>query len=140
MMMPGRSSKASRNSNFHSCLRKPPNSLSSEYIPVMPPAASQAHSSQTYGIPTISRLLVKTNQLSSPKEATKRYADTTVLITEFTANPPTHTRTIEALARMNYIHGFYRKSGQISNDDMLYTLALFAVEPIKWITRYEWRK
>lgn len=41
---------------------------------------------------------------------------------------------------MNYIHGHYQKSGRISNDDMLYTLALFALEPIRWINQYEWRQ
>lgn len=55
-------------------------------------------------------------------------------------NPPTHPRTLEALARLNYLHGFYRRSGQILDDDMLYTLALFAIEPVKWIKRLEWRE
>ncbi len=33
----------------------------------------------------------------------------------------------------------YQKSGLISNDDMLYTLSLFALEPSRWIARFEWR-
>ena len=41
---------------------------------------------------------------------------------------------------MNYIHLQYQKSGKISNDDLLYTLSLFAGEPRRWIDRYEWRK
>jgi hypothetical protein len=41
---------------------------------------------------------------------------------------------------LNYLHGFYRKSGQILDDDMLYTLGLFAIEPVKWIKRFEWRE
>ena len=44
------------------------------------------------------------------------------------------------MARMNYIHSLYRKSGKISDDDMLYTLVLFALEPSRWIARYEWRE
>lgn len=40
---------------------------------------------------------------------------------------------------MNYIHGVYQKAGKISNDDMLHTLSLFAGEPFRWISRYEWR-
>jgi hypothetical protein len=40
---------------------------------------------------------------------------------------------------MNYLHGIYQKVDLISNDDLLYTLALFALEPGKWISRYEWR-
>ena len=77
---------------------------------------------RTYGIPTISKLLVQTKQLSDRKHAPKvvpeirerpfksalttsqRYVDTTVLIGEFMANPPETQRTIDAISRMNYIH------------------------------------
>ncbi|KAL9098060.1 MAG: hypothetical protein Q9163_006205 [Psora crenata] len=93
---------------------------------------------RTYGIPSISRLLVATKQFT--EEATKRYADTTVLVAEITGRDPQHPRTIEAIARMNYIHSAYQKAGKISNHDMLYTLSLFALEPYRWIERYEWRK
>lgn len=34
----------------------------------------------------------------------------------------------------------YQKAGKISNDDMLYTLSLFALEPVRWVRRYEWRE
>ena len=94
---------------------------------------------RTYGIPSISSLLVATSQLSTKATAGKRYVDTTVLIKEFMGHPPTSTRTLEAIGRMNYLHGIYRDRGRISDDDMLYTLALFALEPIRWINRYEWR-
>ena len=95
---------------------------------------------RTYGIPSISKLLVQTTQLSNKATATKRYADTTVLIIDFTAYPPGGDRATEALARMNYIHGLYIKSGKISNDDLLYTLSLFTWEPVRWINRHEWRQ
>lgn len=95
---------------------------------------------RTYGIPSISTLLVATSQLSNPATAPKRYVDTTVLIKEFMGHPPTSARTLEAIGRMNYLHRHYQRAGRISNDDMLYTLALFALEPIRWIDRYEWRQ
>ena len=41
---------------------------------------------------------------------------------------------------MNYLHGRYRKSGKISDSDMLYTLSLFVLEPIRWTRRFEWRE
>ena len=41
---------------------------------------------------------------------------------------------------MNYLHGLYRKTGKISDDDMLYTLSLFALEPVRWTKRFEWRQ
>ena len=40
---------------------------------------------------------------------------------------------------MNYLHGRWQRLGKINNDDMLYTLSLFALEPQRWIDRYEWR-
>lgn len=95
---------------------------------------------RTYGIPSISKLLVQTSQFTEESTATKRYADTVLLIAEFLGYHPTSARSIEAIGRMNYIHNQYRQSGKILDDDLLYTLALFAVEPIRWIDQYEWRK
>lgn len=94
---------------------------------------------RTYGIPSISRLLDTTSQLSNVATASKRYADTAVLIREFMSSEPSHPRTLEAIARMNYIHSVYQKNGSIRDDDMLYTLSLFCLEPIRWVERYEWR-
>jgi hypothetical protein len=56
-------------------------------------------------------------------------------------NPPDSERCNSAIARMNWLHGEFQKpsNGRISNDDMLYTLSLFALEPVRWTTRYEWR-
>ncbi|KAL8973228.1 MAG: hypothetical protein Q9183_000081 [Haloplaca sp. 2 TL-2023] len=95
---------------------------------------------RTYGIPTISKLLVATSQLSDVATASKRYADTAVLIREFMSHRPSDPRTLEAIARMNYIHSMYQKSGAITNEDLLFTLSLFALEPLRWIQRYEWRE
>ena len=41
---------------------------------------------------------------------------------------------------MNFLHAPYQKSGKITNDDFLYTLGIFALEPSRWINRYEWRR
>lgn len=95
---------------------------------------------RTYGIPSVSKLLTQTAQLSTTENVGKRYADTAVLITEIYSNKPNHERAIESFARLNYLHGHYLKSGRITNDDMLYTLALFMNHPVEWINRYEWRK
>ncbi|KAK8240368.1 hypothetical protein HDK90DRAFT_548539 [Phyllosticta capitalensis] len=95
---------------------------------------------RTYGIPSISRLLVATKQLSTPDRAPKRYVDTVVLIGEFMSFPPDSERANAGIARMNYLHSMYQASGKISNADLLYTLALFALEPRRWIDRCEWRK
>ena len=46
---------------------------------------------------------------------------------------------IDAIARINQLHAPYVKSGNISNDDMLFVLSLFALEQWRWIDRHEWR-
>ena len=46
---------------------------------------------------------------------------------------------MEATARMNCIHARYQAKGRIANEDMIYTLALFAGETIGWIERFDWR-
>jgi hypothetical protein len=94
---------------------------------------------KTYGIPTISHLLATTGQLASDATASKRATDTGVLVTEFVLNNPDSDRKLEGIARMNYLHDRYRKAGKISDPDMLYTLGLFALEPSRWASRYDWR-
>jgi hypothetical protein len=95
---------------------------------------------KTYGIPSISKLLVATGQLSASETASKRAADTGVVITEVVLNEPDSERTLSGIALMNFLHDRYIRAGKISNDDMLYTLSLFMLEPIRWATKYEWRK
>ena len=83
--------------------------------------------------------MVATGQLASLETASKRVADTGVILLEFALNGPASERAIKAIARMNYLHAPYQKSGKISNDDLLYTLSLFALEPARWVGNYEWR-
>jgi len=87
----------------------------------------------------VSSLLVATGQLASPETASRRTADTGVLLLEFALNKPSSERTIGSIARMNYLHSRYQKSGKITDSDLLYTLSLFALEPGRWVERYEWR-
>lgn len=95
---------------------------------------------RTYGIPTVSQLLVGTSEFSTADKAPKRYVDTVILIQEFLGHAPTSKRTLEAVSRMNYLHSVHQKSGQLLDDDLLYTLSLFAREPAWWISKYEWRQ
>ena len=87
----------------------------------------------------MSSLLVATGQLASTETASKRIADTGVLLLEFALNEPSSERAIKAITRMNYLHAGYIKAGKIKNDDLLYTLSLFALEPARWVRKYEWR-
>ncbi|KAI0388827.1 hypothetical protein F5Y17DRAFT_174160 [Xylariaceae sp. FL0594] len=95
---------------------------------------------KTYGIPSISRLLAATGQLAADNTASKRAADTGMLIAEFLLNPPDSGRKYEAIARTNYLHERYRKAGKITDPDLLYTLSLFALEPVRWANRHDWRQ
>ena len=93
---------------------------------------------RTYGIPSISRLLVKTGLLSRAEHAAKRYVDTGVLLAGFIARDWGGADWVEAVARMNCIHELYRGAG-ITDADLLYTLAMFTREPVRWIDNFEWR-
>ncbi|EGD90585.1 hypothetical protein H112_02052 [Trichophyton rubrum D6] len=91
------------------------------------------------GIPSISSLLVRTNKLPSER-VHLRYSMTSVMIAEFLAFPPDDERALQAISRMNNIHQTYQRAGQISNDDLLYTLGLFAYLPVRWVGKYDWRE
>lgn len=95
---------------------------------------------KTYSIPSISSLLLATGQLSATKSASKRATDTEILIGEIIINSPWEKRGLEALARMNWLYGRWQKAGRIRNGDMMYTLSMFALEPARWIGRWEWRE
>ena len=95
---------------------------------------------RSYGIPTISKLLLQTSQFSSPDTACKRYADTGALIDAFFIQKWGSEYWVQAVARVNAIHAVYQSTGKISDTDMLYTLALFATQPLRWIGRWEWRE
>ena len=84
-------------------------------------------------------MLVATGELKNSETSSKRAADTGVLVLEFGLNKPNSERAIQAIARMNFLHSRYQKAGKITNHDLLYVLGTFALEPVRWISRYEWR-
>ncbi|KAI2467597.1 hypothetical protein F4781DRAFT_304286 [Annulohypoxylon bovei var. microspora] len=94
---------------------------------------------KTYGVESISRLLLATGNLTDPVRSLKRFEDTAVLIGEFMMNPPTTERAVQGIARMNFLHTKYVKEGTISNADLLYTLSVFIIEPARFARMYDWR-
>jgi len=103
---------------------------------------------KTYGIESISKILLKTGQLGKEANASRRFVDTELLIQTWVNVPLTgpgsgrsestagaDPRGAIAIARTNWLHSKY----QISNDDYLYTLSLFIIEPGAWMEKYEWR-
>ena len=94
---------------------------------------------RTYGIPTISTLLAHTTEFSNPATSGKRLSDTSLLVTVMIGREWGSEDWVKGISRINCVHDKYQKAGKISNDDLLYTLSLFALEPVRWINRYEWR-
>lgn len=92
---------------------------------------------KSYAIPSGTSLLVATRRLTTPRAVGKRSEDTAIFISELLASNIDSDRGLKALSKMNWIHRQY--GNRIRNDDMIHTLALFVLEPLRWIDRYEWR-
>ncbi|KAF9476143.1 hypothetical protein BDN70DRAFT_935289 [Pholiota conissans] len=110
---------------------------------------------KTYAIPSISKLLVATKELSTKGNVSRRLSDTELLISTWyicpisgfsdpafhltnkgpNAKPADDPRANIALARANWLHSKYK----ISNSDFLYTLCLFVTGSIYWSDLYGWR-
>jgi hypothetical protein len=82
---------------------------------------------RTYAVPSISGLLAKTREFE--RRPRKRYDDTELILAEIRENGLDSARGRAALARMNAMHGRFR----IANEDMLYVLSTFLLEPIRWL-------
>ncbi|KAF9176620.1 hypothetical protein BGZ51_000226, partial [Haplosporangium sp. Z 767] len=107
---------------------------------------------KTYAIPSISKILASTKQFAT--SCLKRAEDTSLILMEMNEGYSRDMRRtmIEgkvdekerlnderraeiATERLNFIHGHYN----IKQEDYLYTLALFILEPPSFIDRFEWR-
>ena len=88
---------------------------------------------KTYSIPSISKILNSTSQLT--KHCGDRYDDTHLLISEFIEQDPNSGRAHLALKRLNFLHSNYN----ITNIDYIYVLSVFIVVPIHFITKYGYR-
>ena len=95
---------------------------------------------RTYAIPTISSLLDRTTLLSSSRTVPQRYSETWALFNEFALRDWGSVAWLQGIARTRAIHGSYRRSGKIREEDMLYTLAAVATQPVDLIQTWEWRK
>lgn len=88
---------------------------------------------RTFASPRIGGLLFATGEFLA--RAQKRYDDTDLLLSEILENGYTSERGSRALARMNEIHGRFK----IRNEDFLYVLSTFVLEPFRWLDRFGWR-
>ena len=92
---------------------------------------------KTYGIASGTELLVQTRQLTTEDKVGKRAEDTGVIIAEITIGSLDSERGLRALSKMNWLHRRY--GSKIGNEEMIHTMAMFVLEPQRWIERYEWR-
>ena len=88
---------------------------------------------KTFCVPSIAGLLDRTGEFE--KRPRKRYDDTGLMVAELLRHGPDSPAGEAVIARMNRIHGHYA----ISNDDFVYVLSTFVVEPTRWLQRYGWR-
>jgi hypothetical protein len=89
---------------------------------------------RTFAVPSIADLLVATGEFARFPQ--RRYDDTAILMGELGAYGYDSERGRTALRRINRAHGHYR----IPNEDMLYVLSTFVIDPVRWIDRYGWRR
>lgn len=89
---------------------------------------------RTFAIPSISRTLVKGGEFEARPQ--RRYDDTSLLMAEIMEWGYDSERGREAIKRTNRFHRHY----DISNEDFLYVLSTFHLEPIRWMDRFGWRR
>lgn len=94
---------------------------------------------RTFAVPSTSAVLERTGKFS--RCAARRYDDTDLLVREYMepedGEPGAEARRDAAVARLNAVHATV--SPAVDNDDMLYTLSVFLLEPVRWIDAVEWR-
>lgn len=88
---------------------------------------------RTFAIPSIARLLDSTGEFD--RGAQKRYDDTDLILSTIVESGYDSEEGKRAIRQMNRIHGRF----EISNDDFLYVLSSFVLEPIRWNARFGWR-
>lgn len=89
---------------------------------------------RVFGVAKGTPLLASTGEFLQRTQ--KRYDDTVLILSEILENGYDSPRGQAALVRMNKQHGRFK----IPNDEYVYTLSTFILEPARWIDRYGWRK
>ena len=88
---------------------------------------------RTFAVPSIGGLLDATHEFT--RHPQRRYDATDLLLSEFMEHGYDSDRGRKAIRRMNQLHRRYK----IPNEDFVYVLSTFVVEPRRWIERYGWR-
>ncbi len=88
---------------------------------------------RTATIPSIAKILHATGQYA--REGVKRVEDTQAILVEIFRDGAGSDHGREMVEHLNAIHAHYK----ISNDDYLYTLSVFVVDPYEGIAKYGFR-
>ena len=88
---------------------------------------------RTFASPSIGTLLAKTGEFE--RNGQKRYDDTSLLLLNILRDGLDGAVGSAAIARMNRTHAHYN----IANDDFLFVLSTFVLDPIWWMRDYGWR-
>jgi hypothetical protein len=88
---------------------------------------------RTFAVAKGTRVLAGTGEFTQRPQ--KRYDDTVLILAEILDNGYSSERGRAALRRMNQLHGQFN----IPNDEFLYVLSTFVLEPIRWNARFGWR-
>ncbi|MFY7929600.1 MAG: oxygenase MpaB family protein [Oligoflexus sp.] len=88
---------------------------------------------KTFAFPEIACILVNSGEFMGRTQ--KRYDDTELLLALFIENGYSSPTGMKAIQKINRMHARH----PITQDQLLYVLSTFVVEPIHWINRYGWR-
>jgi hypothetical protein len=89
---------------------------------------------KTFAIPSIAKILLEAGEFLNRTQ--KRYDDTDLLLSLFIENGHSSAIGRQAIRRINRMHA---RHPDITNEQMLYVLSTFVVEPIVWIEEYGYR-
>jgi ER-bound oxygenase mpaB/B'/Rubber oxygenase, catalytic domain len=106
-------------------------------LPLLFGVSTQIGLIKTYGIASGTTLLAATRRLTEVSQVGRRAVDTAVILSEFLVGSMDSDRGLTALAKLNWIHGQY--GSKITNPEMIHTLAMFVLEPVRWTENYGWR-
>ncbi|KAI1749194.1 hypothetical protein F4782DRAFT_313532 [Xylaria castorea] len=120
--------------------------LAEHEFPLVFSAAINSVFFKAESIPSIAKLIARAVQRSSSsssssssKAAERKMPRGPSVTPSDLLGRPGAPATVAAVDRVNQIHALYRPSGVMSDTDLLYVLSLFALEPGRWVGRFEWR-
>jgi hypothetical protein len=88
---------------------------------------------RTFAVPSVAEVLAESGEFLA--RAQKRYDDTDLILSTIVERGYDSDEGRRAVRRMNQIHSRFA----ISNEDLLYVLSSFVLEPIRWNARFGWR-